>query len=227
MKRVFYLMLIMTSMQYCSENNSAPNTITPEIGKNNIRDLDSDSNDRNKTEVTESVNVEPKLFNFISRDKKTNEIEAPFAIELIDNYKYYEGHESRERSRNSRTGKSQCVWFSIKELEVICKKVNATPGGDGVRIYFGKYPNRKEFDTIPTFRQGKQDHMKKRTLVFVTTIYVDSVTSRDDIRREDLQKLALMKNKYNTKEKFAAYNHGELCPKNCKGTLNNPIPAFW
>ena len=159
---------------------------------------------------------EKLVFNFVNRNID-GEIPNLMAIKLIKHYKDTVGHD-REDDTPNKPGKSKCVWFSFKEIEAIYEKVKNTPKGDGIRIYFARYPNEPEFERVRT-RQGDENHKKKRTLVIITTKEIDGISSQDDINEEEIK--AAFKKDYDPKE-LAAYNHGELCPQNCKGTTKIP-----
>ena len=105
--------------------------------------------------------------------------------------------------------KTRAVWFSLSSIIDIQALINEN-GGDGARIYFGKYPSNVDVPGTPD-----PSYKGKVTVVFITT-----VTAADGSHTDIFPATAL------TAAKAAAapdddgtgYNHGGLCPPNCSQT---------
>ncbi len=115
---------------------------------------------------------------------------------VIRTYKH-----ERWKYNSERIGKEDSLssWYSIEELENFistCKK----HGGDGVRIYFGAYP--EDFQANPQYA-GRQ------TLVFVGT-------KRKETERGEIDKDIYLQSE--NRSRILAYNIGKICPPNCGGT---------
>lgn len=122
------------------------------------------------------------------------------AIKLVKEYRDCEGWGN---------GKTRAIWFSAKEMMDILKEI-PTSMGDGVRIYFGKYPS--EGVDLPS-----DDYKHRNTLVFVPTTIeiIGGVTRHKNII--DVEGL-LDKPSTPTPSRpddGNASNHGQLCPPNC------------
>lgn len=209
MKRCFILLSVVVVLG-CNDNPATKKV----SAQHAISSIATDAS-RIYSNQASALDTTAKLFNFVYRDSVTGEIPFPYGLTLIQEYRDKEHHEDRELPRQARHGWSKCVWFGVEELEDVCRKIHRS-GGDGVRIYFAKYPNKDEFTSVPTRRHGKEDVSKKRTLVLVTTKRLSDTTSIDDVTEKDL-KIAFTEK--HDAAKFATYNHGELCPKNCVGTI--------
>jgi len=105
--------------------------------------------------------------------------------------------------------KTRAVWFSLSSIIDIQALINEN-GGDGARIYFGKYPSNVDVPGTPDpSYKGK-----------VTVVFIPTVTAADGSHTDIFPATAL------TAAKAAAapdddgtgYNHGGLCPPNCSQT---------
>ena len=116
---------------------------------------------------------------------------------VIRNYK-------RERwvHNSERLGKedSLSVWYSAEELEEFIQKIKAH-GGDGVRMYFGAYP--EQYDKKPEY-SGRQ------TIVMVAT---RSKETEIGVANKDL---------YINPGQILAYNSGSTCPPLCSSGTSKP-----
>jgi hypothetical protein len=113
---------------------------------------------------------------------------------LIRNYK-----QERWRQNSEHIGKEDTlsVWYSLEELEGFIQKAKYS-GANGIRLYFGVYP--ENFAPNPLFS-------KQQTVVFVATKNKDA---EDGGYTE--------KNVYVSTDKGAeilAYNYGGMCPVYC------------
>ena len=115
-----------------------------------------------------------------------------FAQLLIDTYKTEEGW---------TPDKTRAVWFSLADLASIQSLIN-NAGGDGVRIYFGKYPLDVD---IP----GTPDPAYKGR---VTTVLIPTLAAPDGSHQDLFSPLPP-----DSGNGPQGYNHGELCPPNCPG----------
>jgi hypothetical protein len=111
---------------------------------------------------------------------------------LINTYKTEEGW---------TPDSTRAIWFSLEDLTAIEALVNDT-GGDGVRIYFGKYPSDVDIPGTPD-----PAYKGKVTLVFIPT-----VETPDGSHQDLFSPLPQAGGNGGTAQ---AYNHGELCPPNC------------
>lgn len=102
--------------------------------------------------------------------------------------------------------KTKSVWFSTSELRQLITIVEALTGqygnGNGVSIYFGKYPKDQEL-TVPT---NKPHYEGRQTLVFVPTVPAypgnpDSHEDYFDVATAEAER-----------PPGDSYNHGELNP---------------
>ncbi len=114
------------------------------------------------------------------------------ARQLINTYKTEEGW---------TPDKTRAVWFSLADLAGIVALVNET-GGDGVRIYFGKYPSDVD---IP----GTPDPAYKGR---VTTVFIPTLATPDGAHQDLFSPLPPADGQEGQAQ---AYNHGGLCPPNC------------
>lgn len=119
-------------------------------------------------------------------------ISASTAQLLINTYKTEEGW---------TPDKTRAVWFSQMDLDTIQGLIN-NAGGDGIRIYFGKYP--LDID-IP----GTPDPAYKGK---VTLVWIPTVAAADGSHQDLFPPLPQTGEIAGDTD---AYNHGELCPPNC------------
>lgn len=98
--------------------------------------------------------------------------------------------------------KTKAVWFSIDDLNMILALIAKHPNGDGVRIFFGKYPEES------VLKPPSNDYIHMNTLVFVPTVGVG--TDRH-INVFDIDDLIDHPEKLTTASDAA--NHGQLCPQ--------------
>lgn len=118
-------------------------------------------------------------------------IPASIAQQLIDTYMKEEGWPP---------DKTRAIWFSLADFAGIQALITAS-GGDGARIYFGKYPSDVDIPGTPD-----PAYKGKVTLVFIPTL------ATADGSHQDLFP-ALPDGA--TQSNDQGYNHGELCPPNC------------
>ena len=111
---------------------------------------------------------------------------------LINTYKTEEGW---------TPDKTRAIWFSLEDLTAIETLVNDA-GGDGVRIYFGKYPSDVD---IP----GTPDPAYKGR---VTLVFIPTLATPDGSHQDQFSPLPQAGGNGGT---ALAYDHGELCPPNC------------
>ena len=129
-------------------------------------------------------------------------ISPPVAQQLIDTYKAEEGWPP---------DKTRAVWFSLASIIDIQALIDEN-GGDGIRIYFGKYPSDVDIPGTPD-----PAYKGKVTLVFIPTV-AGAGGSHDDIfPPTSSQNVALG-------DGGRGYDHGSLCPPNC-GTSIPPPPG--
>jgi hypothetical protein len=102
-------------------------------------------------------------------------------------------------------GKTRAIWFSSSDIDDIAALI-AESNGDGVRIYFGKYPGDSSSPVIPDPANAGR----------VTTVFIPTLATADGSHQdlfppvpETAQTLA---------DGLQAFNHGELCPPNCPPT---------
>lgn len=121
----------------------------------------------------------------VGRYVDTNHVDT-----LIRNYK-------RERwvHNTERIGKedSLSAWYSVEELEEFLQKIKSN-GGDGVRMYFGVYP--ENYDKKP-------EYSSRQTIVMVAT---RSKETEEGIANKDL---------YVNPGQILAYNMSAICPPTC------------
>ena len=113
--------------------------------------------------------------------------------------------QERWKYNTERLGKadSLSVWYSVEELEEYLNYVKEY-GADGVRFYFGAYP--EDFQKVPEYA-GRQ------TIVMVGT---KNVNNGDRRANKDLY---IGDGK---EQKLLAYNIGALCPPYCHDTPTKP-----
>ena len=120
---------------------------------------------------------------------------------------------------------TKAVWFSLGNVQEIVKLIenlnDTTSGktGDGVRLYYGRYP-----DYVSENSKGNRN-----TVLFVPTYSKDGgSTHHDYISAEEVKKLSeeIGDPDDPTTEVIAlsmdeegeeGYNHGDLCPSDCDG----------
>ena len=119
---------------------------------------------------------------------------------------------------------TKAVWFSLDDVKEITKLIEnlndpATgKTGDGVRLYYGRYP-----DYAIEMAKGN-----KNTILFVPTYSKDGgSTHHDYISAEEVKKLSEeIGDPDNPQEEGGGmddeggeegYNHGNLCPSDCNG----------
>lgn len=133
----------------------------------------------------------------VGRYVDTNHVDT-----VIRNYK-----KERWVQNSERIGKedSLSVWYSVEELEGFIQKIKAH-GGDGVKMYFGAYPENYE---------KKPEYSSRQTIVMVATRSKESETG---VANKDL---------YINAGQILAYNMGSICPPNCGsgGTSKPSGPA--
>ncbi|HVW62629.1 MAG TPA: hypothetical protein VHC48_21410 [Puia sp.] len=121
-------------------------------------------------------------------------ITAAVAQQLIGTYKNEEGWPP---------GKTRAVWFSLDAIEDMQTLIEES-GGDGIRIYFGKYPSGVDIPGTPD-----PAYKGKVTLVFIPTATgIDG--SHDDIFPPVAPDAMAALDDGGT-----GYDHGALCPPNC------------
>jgi hypothetical protein len=137
----------------------------------------------------------------IKHDETKLEVAGPItneeAIKLIKEYRNCEGWGS---------GKTRAIWFSAEEIRNILKEIPASMG-DGIRIYFAKYPETGVDLPSP-------DYKHRNTLVFVPTTIeiIGGVTRHKNI--VDVEALIDGVPPPNSPGGSPS-NHGQLCPPNC------------
>lgn len=119
---------------------------------------------------------------------------------------------------------TKAVWFSLNDINEIAKLIEnlndpATgKTGDGVRLYYGRYPDNAN--------DGSKGN--KNTILFVPTYSKDGgSTHHDYISAEEVKKLSdEIGDPDNGTEAMAlslegdgeeGYNHGDICPTDCDG----------
>jgi hypothetical protein len=139
-------------------------------------------------------------------------IPTPVAQQLIGTYKAEEGWPP---------DKTRAVWFSLDSIIDIQALIDEYKG-DGIRIYFGKYPSDTD---IP----GTPDPAYKGmvTLVFIPTVAGNDGEHNDIFPPIANDTAAASRNATTVTlgdGGGTAYNHGGLCPPNC-GTSTPPPPG--
>jgi hypothetical protein len=131
----------------------------------------------------------------VGRFVDTNHVDT-----VIRNYK-------RERwvHNSEHIGKedSLSVWYSVEDLEAFIEKIK-THGGDGVRMYFGAYP--ENFDKKP-------EYSSRQTIVMVAT------------RSKDTDAGIANKDLYVNPGQILAYNVGTICPPTCNNGGGTSKPS--
>lgn len=121
-------------------------------------------------------------------------ITAAVAQQLISTYKNEEGWPP---------DKTRAVWFSLDAIADIQALIEEA-SGDGIRIYFGKYPSGVDIPGTPDPAcKGKV------TLVFIPTV-TGTDGSHDDIFPPIASGAMVALDDGGT-----GYDHGALCPPNC------------
>ena len=132
-------------------------------------------------------------------------VPADVAQLLIGTYKNEEGWPP---------DKTRAIWFSLSSIMDIQAQINEN-GGDGVRIYFGKYPSNVDVPGTPDpSYKGK-----------VTVVFIPTVTAADG-SHTDIFPATIPETSLAAAAQAAAapdddgtgYNHGGLCPPNCSQT---------
>ena len=121
-------------------------------------------------------------------------ITATVAQQLIGTYKNEEGWPP---------DKTRAVWFSLDAIIDIQALINEY-SGDGIRIYFGKYPSDTDIDGTPD-----PACKGKATLVFIPT-----VTGSDGTHTDVFAPIA-PGTESTPGNGGTGYDHGSLCPPNC------------
>lgn len=120
---------------------------------------------------------------------------------------------------------TKAVWFSLNDMQEIIKLIEnlndpaSGKTGDGVRLYYGRYP-----DYVSEMAKGN-----KNTILFVPTFSKDGDnTHHDYISAEEVKKLSeeigdpddpqteVLRTVMDDKEE-EGFNHGSLCPTECTG----------
>ncbi len=137
------------------------------------------------------ITLEKKLIN-VSKDAKTVEADT-----LIREYK-----QKRWVSNSARIGKSDSLssWYSIAEIENFLD-VAKSQGGDGIKFYYGAYPEDYS---------AKPEYAARQTLVLVAT--KSKLTDSGVVANKDI---------YYTKNKEIRILSGIL-PTNCPPTCPPP-----
>ncbi|MDO6434234.1 hypothetical protein Q4E93_26730 [Flavitalea sp. BT771] len=138
-------------------------------------------------------------------------ISTPVAQQLIGTYKNEEGWPP---------DKTRAVWFSLDSLVDMQTLINEH-GGDGIRIYFGKYPQDVDIPGTPD-----PAYKGKVTLVFIPT-----VTTADGSHQDIFPPVAPdattasgqpAQNTTLAGTDGSGYDHGSLCPPNCPPSSPTP-----
>jgi hypothetical protein len=129
-------------------------------------------------------------------------IPEPVAQLLIGTYKNEEGWPP---------DKTRAVWFSLSSIQDIKALIDENEG-DGVRIYFGKYPSDVDVPGTPDpSYKGK-----------VTVVFIPTVTAADGSHTDIFPATVSATNAANAvaaaDDDGNGYNHGSLCPPNCSQT---------
>ena len=133
-------------------------------------------------------------------------ISTAVAQQLIGTYKNEEGWPP-DRTR--------AVWFSLDSI-VDIQALITEHGGDGIRIYFGKYPQDVDVPGTPD-----PAYKGKVTLVFIPTV-TGAGGSHDDIFPPTPPGASTVSAATATTLDDGAYDHGSLCPPNCGQTPPPP-----
>ncbi|MBN9379361.1 MAG: hypothetical protein J0H74_01265 [Chitinophagaceae bacterium] len=121
-------------------------------------------------------------------------ITAAVAQQLIGTYKNEEGWPP---------DKTRAVWFSLDAIADIQALISAS-AGDGIRIYFGKYPSDVDIPGTPDpAYKGK-----------VTLIMIPTVTGSDGSHNDIFPPVA-PGTMVALDDGGTGYDHGSLCPPNC------------
>jgi len=139
-------------------------------------------------------------------------ISAATAQQLIGTYKAEEGWPP---------DKTRAVWFSLASIGDIQALISEN-GGDGVEIYFGKYPSDVDIPGTPD-----PAYKGKVTLVFIPTLATPDGGHQDLFPPTAPNSSAAART---NAQSFApadggdqGFNHGGLCPPNCP-TMPPPGP---
>lgn len=126
-------------------------------------------------------------------------------VRLVKKYKKDGGHQN-----------SKSVWFSLSDLMKIMALISSLDDttnkkfGDGVRVYFAKYPNN--FPDV--------SRQRKNTIVFVPTYNINGGQNHYDfIDQPEVESLSTQigdPDEHPFKDN-QGYDHGELCPEVCTG----------
>ena len=127
--------------------------------------------------------------------------------------------------KSGEKGNTSAVWFSLADIQEIVMLIGNLndPGsgktGDGVRLYYGRYPDY----------ESENSKGNKNTVLFVPTYSKDGGTVHHDyISAEEVKKLSEeigdpddpqteITNIQLGEEGEEGYNHGDLCPSDCDG----------
>lgn len=106
--------------------------------------------------------------------------------------------QERWLENSKRIGKddSLSVWYSVEELEMFLAKIK-DHGANGVRMYFGEYPENYHPDA---------DMANRQTIVMVATKSKTGATDSKDVYVNDGNRTSIL-----------AYNFGSVCPNYCPG----------
>lgn len=104
--------------------------------------------------------------------------------------------------------KTRAVWFSLSSIADIQALINENEG-DGIRIYFGKYPSNVDVPGTPD-----PSYKGKVTVVFIPTVTAAD-GSHTDIFPATTPGTRAVKAAVTPDDDGAGYNHGGLCPPNC------------
>jgi len=137
-------------------------------------------------------------------------IPAPVAQQLIGTYKAEEGWPP---------DKTRAVWFSLDSIIDIQALIDEY-GGDGIRIYFGKYPSDVDIPGTPD-----PAYKGKVTLVFIPTAAGKDGAHNDIFPPVVDGTSAAARIAAPADGGGSGYNHGGLCPPNC-GTTSPPPPVL-
>lgn len=121
---------------------------------------------------------------------------------LLLNYK-----KTRWVFNSERIGKADSLssWYTVNELQEFLEKAKKN-GADGIKLYFGAYP--QDF-------KKKPEYAERQTIVLVAT---KSAIAENGSRID--------KNIYINSEnggQILAYNVGRLCPPMCFGAIGEPF----
>jgi len=117
------------------------------------------------------------------------------AQQLVETYKAEEGW---------APDKTRAVWFSVKDFSNIISLVNGY-GGDGARIYFGKYPAGADIPGTPD-----PTYKGMVTLVFIPTLAGPGGSHQDLFPA--VPPSSFVAAARTTGPDLEGYDHGELCP---------------